>query len=71
MKSVNGMKVFEHTHKMTLYNFDLIITWIYENDLIKITQVNCIKTSHINLIRFLSKKVFKIIVNDIEKDLAI
>jgi hypothetical protein len=65
------MKVFEHTHKMTLYNFDLIITWIYENDLIKITQVNCIKTSHINLIRFLSKKVFKIIVNDIEKDLAI
>jgi len=63
--------MLEHTHKMILYNFDLVITWIYENDQIKIIAVNCMITNKINLIRFLSKNVFKIIVNDIEKDLAI
>ena len=60
-----------HCHKMVLYNHDLVIEWHYENDRIKILEVNCAKTNSINLIRFLSKKVFRLIVQDIEKKHAV
>jgi hypothetical protein len=58
----------KHTHKMILYNQDLVIDWHYEDNRIKILEVMCVKTNSINLIRFLSKKVFRLIVTDIEKN---
>jgi hypothetical protein len=57
-----------HCHKMVLYNHDLVVAWHYENDRIKIMDVTCEKTTSIDLIRFLSKKVFRLIVADIEKN---
>jgi hypothetical protein len=56
----------KHHHKMTLFNHDLLVNWHFENDFIKITDVNILYNSDHNLIRFISGKVFKLIVEDIE-----
>jgi len=58
-----------HQHKIVLYNHDLIVNWQFENDLIKITDVNISYNPDHNLIHFLSGKVFKLIVEDIERSL--
>lgn len=56
------------THKMTLYNMDLFVEWHLENDRVKIVAVQIIKNKEPDLLNFLSGKVFKLIVQDIEKN---
>jgi hypothetical protein len=55
----------QHTHRMTLYNHDLVIKWLWENNRIKITEINIIHNGNNNLIKFMSGKVFKLICDDI------
>jgi hypothetical protein len=57
-----------HQHKMTLYNHDLIINWKYENDHVKIIEIHFMSHEQPDLLRFLSGKVFRMIVEDIEVD---
>jgi hypothetical protein len=63
-KMISDMRI--HTHKMTLYNHDLVITWQWENNRINITEVHIIHNGDNNLLKFMSGKVFKFIVEDIE-----
>jgi len=57
----------KNTHKMTLFNHDMVIKWILEDNRIKITDINILYNGNNNLINFLSGKVFKLIVDDIQK----
>jgi hypothetical protein len=57
-----------HLHKMVLYNFDVIVEWIFQNDTVHLTAVKFQVCGSHNLIRFMSANVFKNIVNDIEKE---
>jgi len=52
---------------MTLFNHDMVIKWILEDNRIKITDINILYNGNNNLINFLSGKVFKLIVDDIQK----
>jgi hypothetical protein len=51
---------------MTLHNHDLVVAWHFENDQIKITEVHIVNNGRNNLVKFLSGKVFKAIVEDIQ-----
>jgi hypothetical protein len=53
-------------HEMTLFNHDLRIMWHREHDYIKITEVHILYNDNHDLHRFMSGKVFKFIVEDIE-----
>lgn len=55
------------THKMILFNCDLVVTWHFENDQVKITEVHILHNGGNNLVKFISGKVFKLIVENIEK----
>jgi hypothetical protein len=57
-----------HQHRMTLYNLDLVIDWRYENDQVKIIEVHIIHYDYPDLVKFLSGKVFKLMVEDIENN---
>jgi hypothetical protein len=59
--------MIDNIHRLTLFNYDLIVSWHIEHDLIKITEVNIIHNNEHNLINFLSGKVFKLIIADIDK----
>jgi hypothetical protein len=57
-----------HTHRMTLFNFDLVIKWHSMNDEIVLTAITIIHISQrSNLIDFMSERVFRAIVDDIKK----
>lgn len=57
-----------HQHRMTLYNFDVIVEYIFQNDLIHVTAVNFQVCGSHDLKRFMSGNVFKLIVESIEND---
>jgi hypothetical protein len=61
-------KTLDHTHRMTLHNYDLIIKWHYVGDEIKLSEVTMIFAGHnSNLMQFMSERVFQAIVDDIKK----
>lgn len=55
-------------HRMTLFNEDLAIAYHIENDRVKITEINLIHSNNTNLLKFISGRVFQLIVDDIEKE---
>jgi hypothetical protein len=57
-----------HQHKMTLYNFDIIVKWIFQNDTIHVTAVIFQFFGGHDLKRFMSKNVFRLIVESIENE---
>jgi hypothetical protein len=60
-------KTPDHVHKMTLHNQDLVITWHWENEHVKITDINILHSEFINMLQFMSGKNLKLIVDNIEK----
>jgi hypothetical protein len=52
---------------MTLFNLDLMVTWHYEGDSVKVIAVNFLHYSGHNIIEFMSKRIFQAIVDDIKK----
>jgi hypothetical protein len=55
-----------HQHRMTIYNYDLRVKWHFENECVKISEINILFNQDHNLIKFISGKVFKLIIEDIE-----
>jgi hypothetical protein len=55
-----------HQHSMVLYNHNLIVEWIFQNDLVYVTAVMFQVCGSHDLKRFMSGNVFKLIVEDIE-----
>jgi hypothetical protein len=62
---VSKDNLFFH-HRMTLYNHDLFIEYQLENDAVKIIGISFMKYEHPDLLKFLSGKVHKIIIDEIE-----
>jgi len=62
-------EITNFTHKMTLYNEDISVTWHRECETVKITEVMFIHLwSHSNLIEFISRHLLNEMVRDIERD---
>lgn len=55
-----------HQHAMVLYNFNINVEWIFQNDKIHVTAVTFHACGTQDLKRFMSGNVFKLIVEDIE-----
>jgi hypothetical protein len=53
---------------MILFNYDVIAEYIYQNDKIHVTAVRLLVCGSHDLFRFISGKVFGLIVNDIEAE---
>jgi hypothetical protein len=56
-----------HQHQMVLYNFNISVEWIFQNDKPHVTAVTFHVCGTQDLKRFMSGNVFKLIVEDIEK----
>jgi hypothetical protein len=56
----------QHQHRMTIYNLDFVIDWIFENDQVRIIEVHLLHNNYPDLLKIISKKMFKMIVEDIE-----
>jgi hypothetical protein len=55
-----------HQHQMVLFNFDVIVEWMFRNDLIYVTAVKFHVCGDHDFKRFLSGNCFRLIVEDIE-----
>jgi len=55
-----------HQHAMVLYNYNLVVEYIFQNDKITVTAVKFNVCGEHDLKRFMSENVFKLIVEDIE-----
>jgi hypothetical protein len=55
-----------HQHRMTIHNYDFVIDWKLENDQVKIVEVHINYHDNPDLLKFMSGKIFKMIVEDIE-----
>ena len=60
--------LFTHQHAMTLFNHELAVEYHFENDKIKITEIMFKHYKNHNLVHFMSGKIFKLIVEDIENN---
>jgi len=54
-------------HRMTINNSDFIVDWKLENDQIKIVEVHIIYHDNPDLLNYLSGKIFKMMVQHIER----